>query len=58
MLILSQYVEQLYVRELLSDRSGGVGYLLKDRVGDVDGFADAVRQVARGGTVMGRGVVP
>ncbi|MEU7749238.1 response regulator transcription factor [Nonomuraea sp. NPDC049158] len=51
-LILSQYVEQLYARELLSDRPGGVGYLLKDRVGDVDRFVDAVRQVAAGGTVM------
>ncbi|MBE1593698.1 LuxR C-terminal-related transcriptional regulator [Nonomuraea angiospora] len=51
-LILSQYVEQLYARELLSSRSGGVGYLLKDRVGDIDRFVDAVRQVASGGTVM------
>ncbi|MEU8401524.1 response regulator transcription factor [Nonomuraea sp. NPDC048892] len=51
-LILSQYVEQLYARELLSDRSGGVGYLLKDRVGDVGRFVDAVRQVAAGGTAM------
>lgn len=56
-LILSQYVEQLYARELLSDRSGGVGYLLKDRVGDVDRFVDAVRQVARGGTAMDPEVV-
>ncbi len=51
-LILSQYVEQLYARELLADRSGGVGYLLKDRVSDIGGFIDAVRQVAGGGTVM------
>lgn len=51
-LILSQYVEQLYARELLADRSGGVGYLLKDRVSDIGGFVDAVRQVAGGGTVM------
>ncbi|YCK37726.1 response regulator [Actinomadura sp. ATCC 39365] len=56
-LILSQYVEQLYARELLSDRSGGVGYLLKDRVGDVDRFVDAVRQVAAGGTAMDPEVV-
>ncbi|SEG62421.1 DNA-binding response regulator, NarL/FixJ family, contains REC and HTH domains [Nonomuraea solani] len=56
-LILSQYVEQLYARELLSDRSGGVGYLLKDRVGDVDRFIDAVRQVAAGGTAMDPEVV-
>ena len=50
MLVLSQYVEQLYARELLSDRSGGVGYLLKDRVSDVGQFVDAVRRVAAGGT--------
>ncbi|MEV1002280.1 response regulator transcription factor [Nonomuraea sp. NPDC050202] len=56
-LILSQYVEQLYARELLSDRSGGVGYLLKDRIGDVDRFVDAVRQVAAGGTAMDPEVV-
>ncbi|GAA4965267.1 DNA-binding NarL/FixJ family response regulator [Nonomuraea thailandensis] len=56
-LILSQYVEQLYARELLSDRSGGVGYLLKDRVGDVDRFVEAVRQVAAGGTAMDPQVV-
>jgi DNA-binding NarL/FixJ family response regulator len=51
-LILSQYVEQLYARELLSDGAGGVGYLLKDRVGDVRQFVDAVRRVAGGGTAM------
>jgi DNA-binding NarL/FixJ family response regulator len=51
-LVLSQYVEQLYARELLSDRAGGVGYLLKDRVSDVRRFVDAVRQVAAGGTAM------
>jgi DNA-binding NarL/FixJ family response regulator len=51
-LILSQYVEQLYARELLSDGAGGVGYLLKDRVGDVRQFVDAVRRVADGGTAM------
>ena len=48
-LVLSQHVEQLYARELLADRSGGVGYLLKDRVSDVRQFVDAVRQVAAGG---------
>lgn len=47
--ILSQYVEQLYARELLSD---GAGYLLKDRVGDMRDFAEAVRRVAAGGTAM------
>ena len=46
MLVLSQHVEQLYARELLSDGSGGVGYLLKDRVSDVGQFVDAVRRVA------------
>ncbi len=51
-LILSQYVEQLYARELLSDGAGGVGYLLKDRVGDVRQFVEAVQQVAGGGTAM------
>jgi DNA-binding NarL/FixJ family response regulator len=51
-LILSQYVEQLYARELLSDGAGGVGYLLKDRVGDVGQFVDAVQRVAGGGTAM------
>ncbi len=51
-LVLSQYVEQLYARELLADRSGGVGYLLKDRVFNVAQFVDAVRQVAAGGTAM------
>ena len=51
-LVLSQYVEQLYARELLADRSGGVGYLLKDRVANVGQFIDAVRQVAAGGTAM------
>ena len=51
-LVLSQYVEQLYARELLADRSGGVGYLLKDRVFNIGQFVDAVRQVAGGGTAM------
>ncbi|MGW1506142.1 LuxR C-terminal-related transcriptional regulator [Streptomyces mirabilis] len=51
-LVLSQHVEQLYARELLADGSGGVGYLLKDRVFDVEQFIDAVRRVAGGGTAM------
>jgi DNA-binding NarL/FixJ family response regulator len=51
-LVLSQYVEPLYARELLSDRNGGVGYLLKDRVSNVGQFVDAVRRVAGGGTAM------
>jgi DNA-binding NarL/FixJ family response regulator len=56
-LILSQYVEPVYARELLSDGAGSVGYLLKDRVGEVGQFIDAVRQVASGGTVMDPDVV-
>ena len=56
-LVLSQHVEQLYARELLADRSGGVGYLLKDRVSDVRQFVDAVRQVVAGGMVMDPEVV-
>lgn len=51
-LVLSQHVEQLYASELLADGRGGVGYLLKDRVFDVDQFIDAVRRVAAGGTAM------
>jgi DNA-binding NarL/FixJ family response regulator len=51
-LVLSQYVEQLYARELLADQAGGVGYLLKDRVFNDDQFIDAIRAVAAGGTVM------
>ena len=51
-LILSQYVEQLYARELLADGTGGIGYLLKDRVFDSAQFVDAVRRVAGGGTAM------
>ncbi|HEY5355704.1 MAG TPA: response regulator transcription factor [Streptosporangiaceae bacterium] len=51
-LVLSQYVEQLYARELLAGGSGGIGYLLKDRVLDSAQFVDAVRRVAAGGTVM------
>ncbi|MGO8957045.1 MAG: LuxR C-terminal-related transcriptional regulator [Streptosporangiaceae bacterium] len=56
-LVLSQYVEQLYARELLADRAGGVGYLLKDRVFNDDQFVDAVHRVAAGGTVMDPEVV-
>jgi DNA-binding NarL/FixJ family response regulator len=51
-LVLSQHVEQLYARELLADGSGGIGYLLKDRVFDAEQFVDAVRRVAAGGTAM------
>ena len=51
-LVLSQYVEQLYARELLASGQGAVGYLLKDRVSDVSEFVDAVRRVLGGGTVI------
>jgi DNA-binding NarL/FixJ family response regulator len=51
-LVLSQYVEQLYARELLSDQAGGVGYLLKDRVFSDEAFVEALRTVAAGGTVL------
>jgi DNA-binding NarL/FixJ family response regulator len=51
-LILSQYVEQTYATELLADGSGGVGYLLKDRVANPDEFVAAVRRVAEGGTAL------
>jgi DNA-binding NarL/FixJ family response regulator len=57
MLVLSQYVEQVYARELLGDGAGGVGYLLKDRVAEIDVFVDAVRRVGEGGTVMDPEVV-
>ncbi len=51
-LVLSQYVEQLYARELLAGGGGGIGYLLKDRVFDGGQFVDAVCRVAGGGTAM------
>ena len=51
-LVLSQYVEREYARELLSDGRGGIGYLLKDRVGRVAEFTDALHRVADGGTAM------
>ncbi|GAA4588963.1 response regulator [Actinoplanes octamycinicus] len=51
-LMLSQHVEPLYARELLSTPHGGIGYLLKDRVADVSDFVDAVHRVAGGGTAM------
>lgn len=56
-MVLSQYVEQLYARELLEGDGAGVGYLLKDRVSDVAGFITSVRQVAAGGTVLDPDVV-
>ena len=56
-LILSQYVEPVYTAELLAGGEGGVGYLLKERVGDIPAFLDAVRRVAGGGTALDREVV-
>ncbi|WP_020669973.1 response regulator [Amycolatopsis nigrescens] len=56
-LVLSQYVETSYAAELLADAAGGVGYLLKDRVGQVEEFTDALARVAGGGTVMDPEVV-
>jgi DNA-binding NarL/FixJ family response regulator len=56
-LIVSQYVEQAYATELLADGRGGLGYLLKDRVMDVDDFVEAVRRVGSGGTALDPEVV-
>ncbi|WP_030245295.1 MULTISPECIES: response regulator [unclassified Streptomyces] len=58
-LVLSQYVEQTFADELLDDRRGsvGTGYLLKERIGDVEEFADAVTRVAAGATVVDPEVV-
>ncbi len=56
-LVLSQYVEERYATELLTEHGSGVGYLLKDRVADVAEFLDALRRVAAGGTVLDPEVV-
>jgi DNA-binding NarL/FixJ family response regulator len=56
-LVLSQYVETGYAQDLLSESAEGVGYLLKDRVADVDTFCDAVRRVAQGGSALDPEVV-
>lgn len=56
-LLFSQYVEQVYARELFADGMGGVGYLLKDRVARVGEFLDALRRVAGGGTAIDPEVV-
>jgi DNA-binding NarL/FixJ family response regulator len=55
--VLSQYVEERYVFELIDHGPDGTGYLLKDRVADVDGFVDAVRRVAAGGSALDPEVV-
>ena len=56
-MVLSQFVEHLYARELLASGEGAVGYLLKDRVSDVAEFVEGVRRVASGGTVLDPEVV-
>ena len=56
-LLLSQYVEVSYADDLLADRRGAVGYLLKDRVADIAEFSDALHRVAAGGTVLDPEVV-
>jgi DNA-binding NarL/FixJ family response regulator len=56
-LVLSQYVEVAYADDLLADRRGGVGYLLKDRVAEITEFLDALGRVAGGGTVLDPEVV-
>jgi DNA-binding NarL/FixJ family response regulator len=56
-LVISQYVEPTYAEELLADRAGGVGYLLKDRIMHVTDFLEAVRRVADGGTALDPEVV-
>jgi DNA-binding NarL/FixJ family response regulator len=56
-LVLSQYVEQGYALELVGDHAAGTGYLLKDRVSDVDGFIDAVTRVGEGGSALDPEVV-
>lgn len=56
-LVLSQYVEERYASDLIAENTGNFGYLLKDRVADVDDFLTAVEDVAGGGTVLDPEVV-
>ena len=56
-LVLSQYVETAYANELIGENTAGIGYLLKERIGDVRAFLDALQRVADGGTVLDRQVV-
>jgi DNA-binding NarL/FixJ family response regulator len=56
-MVLSQYLEKSYALDLVADSAGGTGYLLKDRVADVDRFADSVRRVAEGGSALDPEVV-
>ena len=56
-LVLSQYYDEQYAVELIGDRADGVGYLLKERVGDVEAFTEAVGRVAAGGSALDPEVV-
>ncbi len=56
-LVLSQYVEERYASELLSTETSGIGYLLKDRVADVEEFVEALNRIANGGTALDPEVV-
>jgi DNA-binding NarL/FixJ family response regulator len=56
-LVLSQYVEESYALDLVGDSAGGVGYLLKDRVADIERFVDSVKRVAEGGSALDPEVV-
>jgi DNA-binding NarL/FixJ family response regulator len=56
-LVFSQYIETRYTHQLLAGRAGGIGYLLKERVADVDEFTDALERVAAGGTALDPEVV-
>src|SRR3712207_5510323 len=56
-LVLSQHLQRAYAVELLGDRSAGVGYLLKQRIADVDAFTEDLRRIAAGGTVLDPEVV-
>jgi DNA-binding NarL/FixJ family response regulator len=56
-LVLSQFYEESYALDLIGEQAEGVGYLLKERVGDVDGFIDAVKRVAAGGSALDPEVV-
>jgi DNA-binding NarL/FixJ family response regulator len=56
-LVLSQFYEEHYAQELIAERAEGVGYLLKERVGDVEAFIDALNRVAGGGTALDPEVV-
>ena len=56
-LVLSQYVEEGYALELVGEQAAGTGYLLKDRVADIEGFVDAVRRVGEGGSALDPEVV-